>query len=49
MDIRHHKTLLHHPQGNGMAERFVYIVKNYLVRYLVGRNQSDWEDILPGI
>ena len=21
-------------------------MKNYLVRYLIGRNQSDWEDIL---
>ena len=32
LDIRHHKILPHHPQGNGIAERFVQITKYYLIR-----------------
>ena len=47
LGIKHQKTLPYHPQSNGIAERFVRTVKDYLLRYLVGRELNDWEEVLP--
>ena len=47
LGIRHHVTLPYHPQGNGMAERFVRTVKGYLIRYLATTDTTVWESMLP--
>ena len=49
LKIKHHTTLPYHPQGNGMAERFVKTTKSYLIRYLVMNEEANWDAALPQI
>ena len=49
LGVQHWVTLPHHPQSNGIAERFVKTTKAYLIRSLVQSKQGIWEDILPTV